>query len=128
MPQIQIGKQPVTQITIIEAEPEKQAEALAIMTERARLMARQPGFISNQPASQSRWAPHRELHSMGNPRPAAGRTSRQNFAKAGVSSKGSPTISIPICTRSPKYSTISSETSADEREAQSRAGPYLRAT
>jgi hypothetical protein len=73
MPQIQIGKQPVTQITIIEAEPEKQAEALAIMTERARLMARQPGFISNQPASQSRWAPHRELHSMGNPRPAAGR-------------------------------------------------------
>jgi len=30
MPQIQIGKQPVTQITIIEAEPEKQAEALAI--------------------------------------------------------------------------------------------------
>ena len=40
MPQIQIGKQPVTQITIIEAEPEKQAEALAIMTERARFMAR----------------------------------------------------------------------------------------
>jgi hypothetical protein len=36
MPQIQIGKQPATQITIIEAEPEKQAEALAIMTERAR--------------------------------------------------------------------------------------------
>jgi hypothetical protein len=26
MPQIQIGKQPVSQITIIEAEPEKQAE------------------------------------------------------------------------------------------------------
>jgi len=46
MPQIQIGKQPATQITIIEAEPEKQAEALAIMTERARFMARQPGFIS----------------------------------------------------------------------------------
>ena len=86
MPQIQIGKQPVTQITIIEAEPEKQAEALAIITERTRFMARQP------------------------------RTSRQNFAKAGVSSKGSPTISIPICTRSPKYLTISSETSADERE------------
>ena len=46
MPQIQIGKQPVTQITIIEAEPEKQAEALSIMTERARFMARQPGCIS----------------------------------------------------------------------------------
>ncbi len=38
MPQIQIGKQPITQITIIEAEPEKQAEALSIMTERARFM------------------------------------------------------------------------------------------
>jgi heme-degrading monooxygenase HmoA len=46
MPQIQIGNQPVTQITIIEAEPEKQDEALAIMTERARFMARQPGFVS----------------------------------------------------------------------------------
>jgi hypothetical protein len=46
MPQIQIGKQPATQITIIEAEPEKQSEALAIMTERARFMARQLGFIS----------------------------------------------------------------------------------
>jgi quinol monooxygenase YgiN len=46
MPQIQIGKQPITQITFIEAEPEKQAEALSIMTERARFMARQPGCIS----------------------------------------------------------------------------------
>jgi heme-degrading monooxygenase HmoA len=46
MPQIQIDKQPTTQITIIEAEPGKQAEALSIMTERARFMARQPGFIS----------------------------------------------------------------------------------
>jgi len=46
MPQIQIGKQPATQITIIETEPEKQAEALTIMAERARFMARQPGFIS----------------------------------------------------------------------------------
>jgi heme-degrading monooxygenase HmoA len=46
MPQIQIGKQPITQIIIIESEPEKQAEALSIMTERARFMAHQPGFIS----------------------------------------------------------------------------------
>ena len=47
MPQIQIGKQPVTQITFIEAEPEKQAETLSmsIMTERARFMAREPGCI-----------------------------------------------------------------------------------
>ncbi|WP_024508587.1 antibiotic biosynthesis monooxygenase family protein [Bradyrhizobium sp. ARR65] len=46
MPQIQTDKQPVTQITIIEAEPEKQAEALSLMAERARFMQRQPGFIS----------------------------------------------------------------------------------
>jgi heme-degrading monooxygenase HmoA len=46
MPYIQVDKQPVTQITIVEAEPEKQAEALSLMTERARFMARQPGFVS----------------------------------------------------------------------------------
>jgi heme-degrading monooxygenase HmoA len=46
MPQIQADKQPVTQITIVESEPDKQAEALSLMTERARFMARQPGFIS----------------------------------------------------------------------------------
>src|ERR1700757_3522706 len=46
MPQIQTSNQPVTQITIVEAEPGKQAEALSLMTERARFMARQPGFVS----------------------------------------------------------------------------------
>jgi heme-degrading monooxygenase HmoA len=46
MPQIHRDKQPVTQITVIESEPGKQAEALQLMTERARFMARQPGFIS----------------------------------------------------------------------------------
>ena len=46
MPHIRSDKQPVTQITVIESEPEKQAEALSLMTERARFMARQPGFIS----------------------------------------------------------------------------------
>ena len=46
MAQIQTGRQPVTQITIVESEPDKQAEALSVMTERARFMARQPGFIS----------------------------------------------------------------------------------
>jgi quinol monooxygenase YgiN len=46
MPQIQIDKQPVTQITIIEAEPGKQAEALSLMAERARFMQQQPGFVS----------------------------------------------------------------------------------
>ena len=36
----------VTQITIVEPAPGKQGEALAMMRERARFMARQPGFIS----------------------------------------------------------------------------------
>lgn len=46
MSQIQTSNQPVTQITIVEAEPGKQAEALALMAERARFMSRQPGFVS----------------------------------------------------------------------------------
>jgi len=46
MPRIQTGNQPVTQITVIEAEPEQQREALSLMAERARFMARQPGFVS----------------------------------------------------------------------------------
>lgn len=46
MPHIRTDNQPVTQITVVEAEPGKQAEALSLMTERARFMARQPGFIS----------------------------------------------------------------------------------
>ena len=46
MPHIRTDNQPVTQITVIETEPEKQAEALSLMTERARFMARQPEFIS----------------------------------------------------------------------------------
>jgi heme-degrading monooxygenase HmoA len=114
MPQIQIGKQPVTQITIIEAEPEKQAEALAIMTERARLMARQPGFISislhrsldgRRIVNYIQWETRDLL-----------RAAHQSAEFRKGWSQFSPTISIPICTRSPKYSTISSETSADERE------------
>ena len=46
MTQIRADNQPVTQITIVDSEPDKQAEALSIMIERARFMARQPGFIS----------------------------------------------------------------------------------
>src|SRR5438876_11610587 len=46
MPQIQTDHRTVTQITVIEAEPEKQQEALSVMTERARFMASQPGFVS----------------------------------------------------------------------------------
>lgn len=46
MPNVGSQGQPVTQITIVESEPNKQAEALSVMTERASFMARQPGFIS----------------------------------------------------------------------------------
>ena len=72
MPQIQISKQPVTQITIIEAEREKQAEALAIMTERARIMARvaRPPAIRQRPRSCRASAPGRQ-----------NRTIRQEFGR-----------------------------------------------
>src|SRR5260370_39176904 len=46
MPRMRKEAQAVTQITFIEVEPEKQQEALSLMTERAHFMARQPGFIS----------------------------------------------------------------------------------
>jgi len=46
MPEIRKDRQPVTQITVIEPEPGRQEEALSLMRERARFMARQPGFIS----------------------------------------------------------------------------------
>ena len=46
MAHIQTGNQMVTQVTFIEVEPEKQPEALSLMTERAHFMARQPGLIS----------------------------------------------------------------------------------
>jgi heme-degrading monooxygenase HmoA len=46
MPQIRTGKQPVTQITVVEPEPGKENEAFALMSDRARFMARQPGFVS----------------------------------------------------------------------------------
>ena len=46
MAQISTQTACVTQITIIECESGQQPEALSLMTERARFMARQPGFIS----------------------------------------------------------------------------------
>ena len=46
MPHIETDHQPVTQITIIDADPEKQHEVLSVVAERAHFMARQPGFIS----------------------------------------------------------------------------------
>ena len=46
MPEIRPDKKLAVQITTAEAEEGKQDELLALMTERARFMARQPGFVS----------------------------------------------------------------------------------
>jgi heme-degrading monooxygenase HmoA len=46
MPQIQTDNSLVTQITVVEPEPGKQAQALSLMKDRAEYMARQPGFVS----------------------------------------------------------------------------------
>ena len=46
MPEISSNSQRVTQITVVEPEPGQQEEALKLMRERARFMAKQPGFIS----------------------------------------------------------------------------------
>jgi heme-degrading monooxygenase HmoA len=46
MPQIRQGSDVVTQITTFEVPRENQAELMQILTERARFMATQPGFVS----------------------------------------------------------------------------------
>jgi quinol monooxygenase YgiN len=46
MPQISQADRVVTQITTVSVPPENQDEALRLMQERARFMAKQPGFIS----------------------------------------------------------------------------------
>ncbi len=46
MPEIHQNNSIVTQITTIDVDPGRQDEVLKIMTERARFMAQQPGFIS----------------------------------------------------------------------------------
>jgi heme-degrading monooxygenase HmoA len=46
MPEIRRDSNLATQITVVEPEPGKQHEALALMVERAGFMARQPGFVS----------------------------------------------------------------------------------
>jgi heme-degrading monooxygenase HmoA len=46
MPEIHQGDGLVTQITVVEPEPGQMEQALSVMTDRARFMARQPGFVS----------------------------------------------------------------------------------
>jgi quinol monooxygenase YgiN len=46
MPEIRETNDIVTQITTVEVSPDNQSEVLDLMTERARFMATQPGFVS----------------------------------------------------------------------------------
>jgi heme-degrading monooxygenase HmoA len=46
MTEIQENSDLVTQITTVKLSPDNQDEVLKLMTERARFMATQPGFIS----------------------------------------------------------------------------------
>jgi hypothetical protein len=46
MPEIRESSGIVTQITMVKLPPDKQDQALDLMTERARFMATQPGFVS----------------------------------------------------------------------------------
>jgi quinol monooxygenase YgiN len=46
MAEIHEGNGVVTQITTVKLPPDKQNEVLNLMTERARFMATQPGFVS----------------------------------------------------------------------------------
>jgi heme-degrading monooxygenase HmoA len=60
----------VTQITVVEAEPGKQEEALSVMKQRAQFMAEQPGFVSislhrsldgRRIVNYIQWKSHQEL-------------------------------------------------------------------
>jgi len=46
MPQIAVDNGVVTQITTVSVPPDKQDDVLRLMKERARFMAKQPGFVS----------------------------------------------------------------------------------
>ena len=46
MPEIREDNGVVTQITTVKVPPDNQSEVLDLMTERARFMATQPGFVS----------------------------------------------------------------------------------
>jgi quinol monooxygenase YgiN len=46
MPDIRQNAGIVTQITTVKTRPDNQDEVLALMKERAKFMARQPGFVS----------------------------------------------------------------------------------
>jgi heme-degrading monooxygenase HmoA len=46
MPEIRANSGIVTQITTVKLPPDNQDEVLDLMAERARFMARQPGFVS----------------------------------------------------------------------------------
>jgi len=118
MPEIRTDNQLVTQITVVEPEPDKQVEALSVMKDRARFMARQPGFVSI--------VLHRSLDGKRIVNYVQGRAAscckrridRRNSARSGASSSGWPRTSTRIST---KWRT--SRTPAGSRDAhQARAG------
>lgn len=70
MPEINQDNRLVTQITTVDVEPGRQEEVLQLMTERAKFMARQPGFISislhrsadnNHIVNYVQWADRKQL-------------------------------------------------------------------
>jgi len=71
MPHIRTDNQPVTQITVIEPEPGKQAEALSLMTDASPIHGAPARVYLHQPTSQPRRAPHRQLHPMAESRSLA---------------------------------------------------------
>ena len=86
MPHIRIDNQPVTQITVIEPEKGKQAEALSLMTERARFMARQPGSSPSACTAVSMGGASL-ITSNGRIRICCGRPiNRRSFARCGATS------------------------------------------
>ena len=87
MPEIRPDSDFVTQITIAEAEEGRQAELLALMVERARFMARQPGFISitlhrsldgKHIANYVQWASRDQLVAAHRIRPNSGTSGRRS--------------------------------------------------
>ena len=80
MPHIRTDNQPVTQITVIEPEPGKQAEALSLMTERARFMAPSAYIAASTAVASSTTSSGRAAISCGR------LINRRNFARSGTTS------------------------------------------
>ena len=72
MPEIRENSGIVTQITTVKLPPDNEKEVLDLMAERARFMAKQPGFVSVS-LHRSQDQPRGELRPVDQPREARGR-------------------------------------------------------